>query len=348
MNANPLKVAVVGGGFIAQSVHIPCLLKCRNAKLVAVCDKNEELARNVATRFRVNSSYADFAEMLRENKLDAVDICTSINTHASLAIQAMEAGCNVLVEKPMALNTREADEMINTSRKNQAKLGVVHDMLFGLAIMKMKAIVKKGAIGRVVGIEIKQGFPPKDFPPLLDKTHWWHKLPGGVFGDTLPHPIYLAREFLGDIELVSVHTTKIGNLKHMRFDEVRIILEGRSGVGIISSSCNWPSLMMVDIFGTKMNIHGNLYNSVVITYKGKSNMGKGSPPRRAIENLNQIFQILTSTASTSAKVILGKHGGHRIVLTRFIESIRNGTELPTSAEDGRKVVKIWEKITNRM
>ncbi len=295
MDGKLLKVGVVGCGFIAQNAHIPSLLKCRNVKLAALCDRNEDLARDVARKFKIGKYYSDLKEMLDVERLDVVDVCTAIDTHASLAIQAMEAGCHVFTEKPLALNTTDADRMIDVSRNNQVKLSVNHHLLFIPTVTKMKSIIDKGLIGDLVRVEIKQSFPPQDFPIISDANHWWHKLPGGVFGDTLPHPIYLAREFLGDIEPVAVYPKKMGNLDHMRVDEVQIVLEGRNGAGTIISSCNWPSLWMIDIFGTEKNIHANLHNSVVITYGGKTDMGKGIAFLYARENISQSFRILTDT-----------------------------------------------------
>ncbi len=348
MTAKNLKVGVVGCGFIAQNAHIPSLLKCRNVELAAVCDRNEDLARSVARKFKIGKCYADFKEMLEAEKLDVVNVCTSIDTHASLAIQAMEAGCHVFTEKPLALNTRDADEMIKVSRKNHVKLGTNHHLLFIPPVQKMKSIINKGIIGNLVRVEIKQSCPPEDFPIIADPNHWWHKLPGGVFGDTLPHPIYLAREFLGEIEPVAVYPKKMGNLDHMRFDEVQIILEGEKGVGTIISSCNWPSLWMIDIFGTKKNIHANLHNAVVITYGGKTDMGKGIAALYARENLQRSSRILTDTFAAAMSFIQGKHRGIPASIRAFMESIRNGTEPPVTAEDGREVLRIWEKITSQM
>lgn len=343
-----LRVGVVGCGFISQSIHIPSLVRCKGAKLVAVCDKNEELARNVAQGFKIDNPYSDFGDMLKKERLDIVDICTSINTHAPLSIKAMEAGCNVLVEKPIAQNSNEADEMIRVAVRNGVILGVVHDMLFGLPLMKIKSMVKRGMVGDVVGVEIKQSFPPQDFPIIADPAHWWHKLPGGVFGDALPHPIYLAREFLGELKPVAVYARKLGHLEHMRFDELRIILEGKSGIATIISSCNSPSLMMIDVFGTKMNLHGDLYSSAVTTYQARSKMGKVSPASRVMANIIQSTQILRSTAATAVQVVLGKRGGHRALITEFIKSIRSGQEPPVTAEDGLQTLKLLEKITSRM
>jgi predicted dehydrogenase len=348
MASQPLRAAVVGCGFIAQSIHIPSLLKAKAAELAAVCDKNEELAKNVARKFGIDKYYSDFGEMLNQERPDVVDVCTAIGTHAALSIQAMDAGCHVLVEKPMALTGDEADEMIKASLRNGVRLGVVHDMLFGLAMMRVKSMVSRGIIGDLVGVEIKQSCPPQDFPVISDPTHWWHKLPGGVFGDTLPHPLYLAREFLGELTPLAVYAGKLGHLEHMRFDELRIILEGEKGIATIISSCSMPSLMVIDIFGTRMNLHGNLYNGVVIKYRGKSDMGQGSPPRRALENVNWSFQLLSNTLSTGARVFLGKRGGHRVLISEFIESVQNGTEPPVTAEDGRRILGLLEEITRQM
>jgi len=212
----------------------------------------------------------------------------------------------------------------------------------------MKSIIDKGTIGDVIRVEIKQSCPPWDFPIISDPNHWWHKLPGGVFGDTLPHPIYLAREFLGHIEPVAVYPKKMGDLDHMRFDEVQIVLEGTGGVGTIISSCNWPSLWVIDIFGTKKNIHANLHNSVVITYGGKTDMGKGIPLLYAGQNLQQSFRLLVDTFFAALNFLQGKHRGIPTAIRKFMESIQSGTEPPVTAQDGREVLAVWEKITSQM
>jgi UDP-N-acetylglucosamine 3-dehydrogenase len=348
MGEESLRAGVVGCGFIAQNAHIPSIHRCKNVSLAAICDRNGDLVRSVARKFKIAKYYTDFQEMLDLERLDVVNVCTSIDTHASLAIQAMEAGCHVFTEKPLALNTKDADRMIEVSRKNNVKLGTNHHLLFIPPVQKIRRILDKGTIGNLVRVEIKQSCPPEDFPIVADPNHWWHRLPGGVFGDTLPHPIYLAREFLGEIEAVAVYPKKMGNLEHMRFDEVQIVLEGREGVGTIISSCNWPSLWLIDIFGTKRNIHANLHNSVVITYGGKTDMGKGIAFLYARENLQWSFRILADTFAGGVNFVRGKHRGIPASIQKFMESIRDDTEPPVSGEDGREVLRVWEKITGQM
>jgi len=100
---NKLKVAVVGCGFVAQKRHIPSFLRLKDdVSLCAVCDLNQDLARSVANRFGVPNAYSDLSEMLLKEHPDIVDVCTPPKVHAPVAVESMESGCHVLLEKPMA------------------------------------------------------------------------------------------------------------------------------------------------------------------------------------------------------------------------------------------------------
>ncbi len=336
-----LKVGVVGCGYIAQTAHIPALLKNKNCILVAVCDTNEKAASSVAKKFGIKRFYVDLAGMLAKEKPDIVDICTSINTHAPLAIQAMKAGCHVLVEKPLGINVAETTAMLRVSEESGVTLGVVHDMLFILAILKMKNIVQSGGVGKILGVSIKHSFPRVYAPIIQDPNHWWHRLPGGVFGDTLPHPIYLIREFLGNVEPVVVHTNKIGPLPHQPFDEMQIILESENGPGSIITSSNWPAIMTIDIFGTKMNLHGDIYNGTVLKIRERESLMS-----RAFENIYQCFEILGNSVSNGLKILTGNYGGHKLLIDDFVNNIKIGRAPTVTAQDGKAIVSTLAKITS--
>ena len=338
----PLRVAVIGCGKIGQWHHIPSLLKIGDAKIVAICDANEDLAREVAKRFNISRYYADFSEMLAREEVDMVDICTPPQTHLALSVQAMETGCHVLVEKPMALNLEEVSEMVVASKRNHVKLCEVHNKLFEPVMMKARAMVSKGSIGDFVGMDIKE-LSLTDAALLMNKEHWCHKLPGGIFSETLPHAIYLAAAFLGNLEPVAAQSRKFSGYDWVTADEIRIILKGRKGMGTITYSCNsTKDKVIIDIYGTKKNLRIDLWNSVMTEY----GVGTGSRPSRALENLSQSFSILVSSIFTTLSVISGKfHSGHYTLIRGFIESIRNDTEPPVTVEETREVIRTLEKIT---
>jgi len=206
-------------------------------------------------------------------------------------------------------------------------------------------MVSEGIVGELTGINIKDSWP-KDGYGIADKDHWYHKLPGGVFGEMLPHPIYIAQAFLGNLETVSVYSRKFSNYDWVVADELRVILQGERGLGTITESCNWArDTMMLDIFGTRMNLHIDLWGSTIITYA----LGGYGRFSRGMENLSQGVRQLTGTVSTALKVILGRLGsGHYNLIQRFIESIQNDTESPVTAEEAREVVRVFEEITGQI
>ncbi|MFC1980193.1 Gfo/Idh/MocA family protein, partial [Chloroflexota bacterium] len=340
----PLKVALVGCGLIGQWHHIPALLKIRDAKLVAICDKNEDLVKVAARAFNISRYYTDFSEMLGREKLDMVDICIPPQTHSAFSIQAMEAGCHVLVEKPVALSLKEADEMASAAKQNNVKLCTVHNKLFEPVMMKAHAMVSTGSIGDVVGIDIQvlhsQG---KADLILMNREHWCHSLPAGIFTQTLPHPIYLATAFLGQLEPIGTYTGRSCSYNWVAADEIRIVMKARKGMGTISYSCNSAqSKTIIDIHGTKKHLRIDLLNSVITKYGG----GTETRHSRALENIGQSFSILARTISTMLSIISGRfHNGHHTLIQRFIESIQNNTEPPITIEETREVAKVLDEIT---
>ena len=343
--SKPVRVGIIGCGYVSEWAHIPALKRIKNAELTAVCDVSEELARGVAQRFHIPRYYTEPSKMLENEPLDIVHMCTPPKTHASLSIQAMEAGCHVLVEKPMALSVKDADMMIRASKDVGVKLGVVHNMPLHPIVTRARAMVAEGGIGELTGIDLKYSLHQYG-RMVTDRDHWCHELPGGIFGNKLPHPISLARAFLGNLETVAVYAAKIGDYDWIATDELRVILKSEKGLGMITSSLNWPiDMAMLDIFGTKKNIHIYFNNAVMNTY-GSTRYGRLS---RGLENVRQSSHTLTSTASTALSIALGRHHyGHYAVIRGFIECVRDGTEPPVTAEDGRDVVRLYEDIVYQM
>jgi predicted dehydrogenase len=348
MSKKEIRIGIVGCGFITQGVHLPAFRHCKGANVVAVCDISAEAAKKVAQKFGVPNYYSNVTEMLKKEHLDVVDVCTSISSHAQIATQAMEAGCDVLSEKPMAANTKQAEDEVAVSQKTGKKLCVIQNQRFQPVVMKMKKIIATGALGDIMRTEVKESCPPWDYPPIADPKHWWHKLPGGVFGDMLPHPLYMSKEFMGDIESVEVKKFKLGPYAHLPVDEVQLILKCKRGVATTITSCNWPSIHHVDVYGSKKCLHVDLKNSFIVLYTGKTNNGQGIPMLYLRQNLSRCFQILNGTIEVGMKWLVGQHTGHRMQIKLFVESVQNNTPPPVTGEDDLKITKLLEEITNQL
>ena len=99
-----LRVAIVGCGKIADS-HVAQIQRIRGCKLVAVCDREELMARQLFERFRIDAYFSDLEELLSNAKPDVVHITTPPLSHFALGRQCLEHGCHVYIEKPFTLNT---------------------------------------------------------------------------------------------------------------------------------------------------------------------------------------------------------------------------------------------------
>ena len=340
--ARPLRVGIIGCGG-ATIGHLKAMRKINDVRPVAVCDMNEALARRMARKFHISKYYADLSDMLDKEGLDIVDICTPPQTHPALAAQVMQAGCHVLTEKPMALTTQEADEMVGAARASQVQLCVMHNELFIPVVMKARAMVAEGLVGDVVGVSVTDSMA-RDADLVLNREHWCHKLPGGIFGEMLPHPLYLVQAFLEELEPVMVRSWKLGDYDWMAADELRVILEGKNGLATITESVNWPEDFMVfDIFGTKMSLHVDVWGAAMTSYAVS---GARSRLKRGRRGMEMGFQRLGDTAAAAFKVVSGRfRGGHYNLIRGFVESVRTGIGTPVTVEEAREAVRLYQAVT---
>ena len=341
MTTNTLKIGIVGCGLVART-HISAIRRIRNAELVAICDVNQGLAEEMAGRFNLGSYYAGLPELLSAAEVDVVHVTTPPRTHLSVCTQAMEAGCHVLVEKPLALTVDDADKMIGTARSEKVRLCAVHNMRFAPMVLKARAMVGKGLIGDIVGMNITDCLP-RDGDLMRNKQHWCHRLPGAIFGEMLPHPIYLAMHFLGKLDTTTVYARRVGG-ESLAADELRVTLTGKAGIATIVASVNGPSdVLALDVFGTEGSLH--LQNGVVVRHFPT----RTALASRGTENLLTAAQWLVGTASAALRAATGRyHDGHRTQIERFVNALQKDTELPVSLDEAREATRLYQEITTRI
>ena len=119
-----LALAVLGCGPIAQIAHFEAIRKARNADLYAICDRAADLRERMAVLHSPRQVYADYAEMLADPGVDAVLVAVADQFHVPLALQALDAGKHVFVEKPMAVTVEEAETLARTMAETGLSLQV--------------------------------------------------------------------------------------------------------------------------------------------------------------------------------------------------------------------------------
>jgi predicted dehydrogenase len=257
-----LNVAIVGCGKIADA-HAFQIQRIAGCQIVAVCDTEPLMARQLAERFEVKRYFADLTELLNESKVDVVHITTPPESHFKIATLCLERGCHVYVEKPFTLNYPDAQRLIALAESNQRKLTAGHDGQFGHATRRMRSLVQSGYLGGApVHMESYYCYELGDSgyvrALLSDKQHWVRRLPGKLLHNIISHGIAKVAEFLTtDSPHVIAHGFVSPLLKRMGeteiVDELRVIIseEGRATAYFTFSSQMRPALHQLRVFGPK-------------------------------------------------------------------------------------------------
>ncbi|MFN8485262.1 MAG: Gfo/Idh/MocA family oxidoreductase [Anaerolineae bacterium] len=146
---SPVRVAVIGAGFVATKGHLPALKHNPDTQVVAVVDVNAARAAEVARAFDIPATYTDYVAMLREVAPDLVIVGTPNLYHAPVSVDALNAGAHVLCEKPMALTVADAQAMADAAQRNNRLLTIGVHNRFRPEAELLKRIIETGQLGRV-------------------------------------------------------------------------------------------------------------------------------------------------------------------------------------------------------
>ncbi len=147
-----LRVAVIGTGFVGK-VHVENIRRQTDAELVAIADQSQEIASAFGAQLGIDRAVGDYSELLADPSIDAVHICTPNVTHFAIAKAAIEAGKNVICEKPLAMSTDEAAVLVQLAHDK----GVVHATSYNLRfypnVAQMRRMVETGKVGEVLAVQ---------------------------------------------------------------------------------------------------------------------------------------------------------------------------------------------------
>jgi len=336
-----LNVGIVGCGMITKERHIPAYKRMKDkVKLKAVCDLDKELAKETARENNIPNVYEDSSKMYEEENLDFVDICVPPHIHAPVALDAINSGSHIIMEKPMATSVEDCDKMIKAAKKNDVRLCTIHNARFHPAFREAKKKVENGEIGEFLGMRIFMATPKGHMMDMKD--HWYHDLPGGVLGETGPHVAYKSLEFLDEIVNVEVFAKNFLGYEWAPHDEFRIELEGKNAMSSVTLSYTteyWAGKM--ELIGTEKTLFVD-NEKMLINEHSLKDLDYKSLGKSAVSDLSQLSKDLISN---SVGAIAGeKKAGTDLVIEKFVESIHEGREPPVTAEEGKRAVEVVERI----
>ena len=343
-----MKIGIVGCG-LNSDYHINFARTYQGAEIVGVVDQDIEKARDCAKRFSISGVFSSIAELVEKTRPDVVHILTPPRTHFAVAKEAMEAGCHVLVEKPLGLNFDEAKGLYDIAETKGVKLCTMHNHFYDPCMSKANDFVKSGQLGQVINVESYYGLNTqipafRDYP-APNVIPWLYNLPGGVYQDFMPHPLYVLLEYTGTPQEIKVMQQSHGVLPQNMADEIRVLIKGEKAFGTLTFSfAAKPHLHFIRIYGTKMMVEVDI-NTMTTVDHPLSSLPKAA--QKATYNLAESWQLFTNTTANVINFIRGKlkpYLGMKILINKYYESIEKNTEPPVSKEQALLVMKTMDEI----
>jgi predicted dehydrogenase len=206
-------LAIIGCGAVTRIAHVPVLGMLGDlARVVAVCDPDMQRAAEVAALVggaRGARAYARLDEVLADEDVEAVDVCTPHALHAELAIRALDAGRHVLVEKPLATTFADGRRMVEAARRAGRVLAVNEQIRFGTGVRAGRAALESGAIGVLVSVRAHRLF---ELPPPYAVSGWRNNPSdpsAGILIDQGPHYVHLLRRLVGGVAGEITHASAV-------------------------------------------------------------------------------------------------------------------------------------------
>lgn len=342
-----VNMAIVGCGKVAH-IHAHALIAAKEADFVAVCDINEDSAKEFAATYNIHS-YTNVAEMVFARNVEGVIVCTPHPAHAKPAIEAMGAGANVLVEKPLASTLKDCDAMIRAADCTGMVLGVMSQRRLYPPVQRVRDAIDSGKIGKpILGVVQMYGWRDKEYYQSNSWRGKWETEGGGVLVNQAPHHLDLLQWFMGPIDELFGYW---GNLNHpyIEVDDTAIatIRFKSGGLGaIIVSNSQKPGL-----YG-KVHIHGSNGASIGVQTDGGAMFIAGmsevdEPPINDLWNVpgesELISEMMEMDKGFFKRINLTNHF-HFLQVQDFIRAILKDRPPLVTGKEGRITVEIFTAI----
>ena len=331
-----IRWAIIGAGGIADRRAIPALLQDPKNQIVAVMDQLEEVAARIAKKYGVAQYFSDAEAMLDAVACDAVYIATPVGTHYGLATAALAHGVHVFMEKPIALNAREGEAILQAAKKAGKQLTIGYMMGYHNLHQTARRLIKAGKLGQVHSVRMQFTCWYPDIPGA-----WRQKKAlggGGCIMDLAVHCMELFHQITGDEigECKAYYATS--TFRYEVEDTAVILFRSKGGIiGHIDVNFNIPdncAASKLEIYGTD----GSLYAEATLSQEETGRMKYIYAPQGA-------YDAQQSRTVTKAKTYYGKKGNiYTKQFRAFRDLVMNGQPDYANAEQALQIQRICDGI----
>ncbi len=296
-----IRVGLIGIGGMG-GCHYENYKQVKGAKLVAVADVRVDMAKEKTAGTDVKV-YADYKEMLANEELDMVDICTPSFLHADMAIACLEAGYHVLCEKPMTLTEDEAQRVLEATKKTDKNFMAAHVVRFMAPYVYLRSIIQSGELGKLLRLDMKR----ISSIPTWSWEDWMRdeKRSGGVITDLSIHDIDYVQSVLGMPDSVSSYHYGLAN--NNDFAQTEMVY----GETLVSCEGTWYNAG-IPFHATYLAVFENGY------VESSDKIYKNGKPISVDEPV--------SASDVDLGINVGNDNGYLNEIQYFVDCIHNGTK----------------------
>jgi nucleoside-diphosphate-sugar epimerase/predicted dehydrogenase len=347
-----LRIGIVGAG-LNSDYHINFAKAHQSAQVVGVADADFGKAQECAKKHGIEGAFGSVKELLEHAAPDIVHVITPPKTHVGVAREVLEAGRHAIVEKPLALSAQDGRLLYEIADRHGVQLCAMHNHFFDPCMQRAHEAVTSGALGTIVNVESYYGLNTnipafRDYP-RPNVLPWLYSLPGGVYQDFLPHPLYVLLEYTGAPRSLTVMSRATGVLPQRLPDEIRILVDGERAFGTVTFSfAANPHLHFVRIYGTKMMVEVDFNTMTTVTHP-VSSLPKAA--QKATYNLNDSWQRTQNTISNMFRFVKGDlkpYHGMKNLIHDFYDSIQAATPPPVSRTQALNVLDTMDAVLHQL
>jgi predicted dehydrogenase len=313
------------------------------------------MAEQLALRHGVPHYYSDFETMLRERQPDVVHICTPPASHLPLTRMAVDAGCHVYVEKPLALTYQDSVALIDHVTRAGRKITIGHNSQFEPPMLELRELIGRGALGECVHVESWFGYDlsgPFGKVILGSPDHWVHRLPGKLFQNNINHMLNKVTEFVVDdrpeiraMAWMRNRTETFGDVRDQLLDELRVMIRGQrvSAYATFSSNVK-PLAQFARVYGTRGIAHLDFVSRTVTMERGPT---LPSAIGRLAAGFDQALQYARSAGRNARRFMASDYhyfAGMSYLIRAFYDSILHDAPLPISTRDMLRLAWMMDEI----
>lgn len=340
-----MRVALIGAGQIARQ-HLSCLKTLPGVEIAGVCDLSPAVAESIAERYGVPAWFTNHAAMLEDVKPDVVHVTTPPTSHFRLAMDALQSGAHVLVEKPATATLAELEHLARYAGERQLVLTEDYNYVFNHATREIARWVDNGTLGAVVHVDVMMSlnlFGPGGFADP-NARHPALALAGGALADFLPHLASLAHRFIGAHRRAHAVWTK-RRPSILPYDEVHAVVEGAHGTATLGFSATaQPDAFSLRVFGERAQASANLWETRLTLERLRDGPKPLQPLLNGLEEGRAVRRAAINTLMRKFKPGPGAYDGMWNLLAGTYDALARSTTLPVPIEHVLEVNRMVEAL----